>query len=161
MALGKATSFVNRIPQGKGYVYKIMSPGEAYLAEPKEPGTKSASVKTPKKRQTRRGKGSPSERKTSESKSASSSMREPAKNKRVSADSSKIGPKAAVKSLIDSGYFSSPRTGPDIHEFLNKKRGLNLGIDQIRLVFLRLVRDEELDRDENDEGNYEYKAPTP
>jgi hypothetical protein len=160
MALGRATSFVNRIPHGKGYLYKIMGPGEAYLAGAKEPETKTASVQTRGKRRIRRNKGSEREEKTSQSKSESSLKRDSAKNKGTSASLSKTGPKAAVKALIDSGFFSSPRTGPDIRDFLTKKRGLTFGIDQIRLVLLRLVRDEELERDENDDGNYEYKAPT-
>src|SRR5438874_11334129 len=93
------------------------------------------------------------------SKADSSSKRKSAKNKESGARSSKVGPKAAVKGLIESGYLATPRTGPEIQDFLRTKRGLALAIDQIRVVLLRLVRDEELDRDENDDGNYEYKAP--
>jgi hypothetical protein len=159
-ALGRATSFVNRIPHGKGYLYKIMGPDEAYLVGGTQPVTKNPSVKIQRKRRIRRNKGSEREEKTSESQIENSLERDSAKNKRTSGRLSKTGPKAAVKALIDSGYFSSPHTGPDIHDFLNKKRGLNFGIDQIRLVLLRLVRDGELERDENDAGNYEYKAPT-
>jgi hypothetical protein len=160
MALGNATSFVNRIPHAKGYLYKIMGPGENYLAGATKPGTKTDNVETPRKRGIGRRKKSETEKKPSESKSDSSSTPDSASNKTASASKSKTGPKAAVKALIASGYFSNPQKAPDIRDFLNMKRGLNFGIDQIRLVLLRLVRDGELDRDENDDGNYEYKAPT-
>jgi len=160
MALRRAPSFVNRIPQGNGYLYKIMGPGEAYLAGGKDPGTKNPSVATQRKRRIRRNKGAEGEEKTSESQIGSSLKRDSAKNIRTSRSSPKTGPNVTVKALIDSGYFSSPHTVSDIHDFLNKKRGLNFDIDQIRVVLLRLVRDGELERDENDAGNYEYKAPT-
>jgi len=32
MALGNATNLVNRVPRGRGFVYRIMGPGDDYLA---------------------------------------------------------------------------------------------------------------------------------
>ena len=44
----------------------------------------------------------------------------------------------------------------DIRTYLDKKRGIQLGADQIRLALLRLVRDKTLERDEGADGQYEY-----
>jgi len=73
--------------------------------------------------------------------------------------SRKVGPKAAIVSLVDSGFFATPKTGPEVQTHLKTRRGFDLGTDQIRLAMLRLVRDGALERDENKEGQYEYKRP--
>ncbi len=69
------------------------------------------------------------------------------------------GPKSAIIKLIGSGFFSTGRTAPDVKAELKNKRGFNFGTDQLRLVMLRLVREENLERNENAEGQYEYKNP--
>lgn len=38
MALGKVTNLVNRVQRGKGFIYRIMGPGEEHLANLKEDG---------------------------------------------------------------------------------------------------------------------------
>ncbi len=56
MAVSKATNLVNRIPQGQGFLYKIMSPGEAYLAsaDGSETNTSPSKPKARKKKASRR-----------------------------------------------------------------------------------------------------------
>ena len=155
MALSKATILVDRQRAGRGYEYRIMKPGEDYLNDlgrKKEPPTKG---KTP-----RRTPAKPKRRKKK------STARSPAKKRRRSekgtsaATSRKPGPKATLEGLIASGFFSKGRTGAEVQGHLARRRGLSFGMDQIRMAMLRLVRDKALERDLNEDGQYEYQAPT-
>ena len=143
MALGDATNLVNRLPRGKGYAYRIMGPGEEYLAHLGEGGASASSPKAKTK-----AKSKKATKKKAASKAGTNAK---------SQSKTKVGPKAAIVSLIDSGFFSQVRTGPEIKTHLKNKRGLNFETDQLRMTLLRLVRDEKLDRDENADGSYEYK----
>ncbi len=153
-ALGKAPTLVNRVSSGSGFLYRIMGPGEEYLAHLGETDapTPSSQKTRPKKKASRKKvskKKSPAKKKTKASK----------KGGGKTSSTKSAGPKAAVSALIDSGYFSKGRTGPEVQTYLKNKRGFNFGTDQLRLAMLRLVREEKLDRDENAEGQYEYKTP--
>lgn len=68
------------------------------------------------------------------------------------------GPKAALLELKTKGYFGTKRTINDIREHLEKKRGHKFTLQDLSPALLSLVRDGELDRDKNAEGQYEYKA---
>lgn len=140
-ALGLATSLVNRISKGSGFVYKIMGPGEEHLAHLGGGGNTTPAPKSKKS----------AKRKKATKKKTTSKASTKAKSK------TKVGPKGAIVSLIDSGYFSQVRTGPEIKSHLKNKRGLNFVTTQLRVALLRLVREKKLDRDENADGNYEYK----
>jgi|TARA_B110000114_G_C15015162_1_gene366505 hypothetical protein len=141
MALGDATNLVNRVTKGKGYEYRIMGPGEEYLAHL---GEGEASIPSPKTKT----KSKKIAKKKTNSKTGTNSK---------SPSKTKVGPKAAILSLIDSGFFSQARTGPEIKTHLKNKRGLNFETTQLSMALLRLVRDEKLDRDENADRSYEYK----
>ena len=164
-ALEDATNLVNRVPQGRVLIHRIMGPGEEYLEHlgkedenaPKRQG------KTPHKRRSRNTKKkAPS---GEEDKKASSSRKSATKalNKSTAKGKTKgkgaVGPKASIVALIESGFFGQARTGPEVQSYLKKKRGYDLGIDQLRLAMLRLVRDGELERDEKEDGQYEYTKP--
>lgn len=152
MALGDATNLVNRVPRGKGYAYRIMGPGEEYLVhlDNTDNNTSKSNVKrrtTKKSKAASTSKAKTTKKKTTKKKSASKK------------GAGATGPKAAITSLIDSGYFDTSRTGPEIQQYLKTKRGLTYDTDPLRMALLRLVRDLKLERDENDEGNYEYCTP--
>jgi hypothetical protein len=55
MALGQATALVNRTPQGQGFLYRIMGPGEEYLTRLNDPEssaeTSSSGTAKPAKKQ--------------------------------------------------------------------------------------------------------------
>lgn len=143
MGLGRATNLVDRIHVGKGYKYRIMEPGEKYLAHLNEGDSKALKKSaTPiKSKQSNRKKSS----KKAKGKTA------PTKRN--------TGPKAAIINLIKGGYFEKGRTGPELKTYLKCKKGHDFGIDQLNLAMLRLVRDEQLERTENQNGKYEYKKP--
>lgn len=155
MALGKATDLVNRLPEGSGFIYKIMASGEKYLVRLGESEGSSSVVsqrkKAKKKRATNKGKDSTPKKKARTKKK--NGTEKPTKN------TSGVGQKAAIINLIDSGYFDIGKTGPEVQGHLKNKRGLNFSTDQLLVAMLRLVRDEVLDRDQNAEGQYEYTKP--
>jgi len=169
MALGKVTNLVNRIQRGQGYAYRIMGPGEEYLTHlEKDPETKPSFRQKTRKRQKSvliatktKSAGSEPDQIDNHVKQASGGKSprkpRPATNRKASPRRS-IGPKAALIALVDAGFFSEGRTGPEVQSYLKTKRGLDFGTAQIRLAMLRLVRDLVLDRDENAEGQYEYKT---
>ena len=162
MALKDASNLVDRVPEGRGYRYRIMSPGEDYLSHLEDgqgPEHPSSSRPSSKKRPTNKpGKKKKANRNPDPSKiNATGKGKTSAKPKAKRGSSSKLGPKSAITGLIEEGFFAAPKTGPEVQLYLKKKRGFDLGIDQLRLAMLRLVRDGEMERDENDEGQYEYK----
>ncbi len=165
MALKDASHLVDRVGEGRGYRYRIMGPGEEYLAHlERNDGyvgndqpvaiTKKRGGRKSRKARVRSGTSSQHAR---ASKTADAGTAKKIQSKRTS--STAIGPKAAIVSLVEQGFFATPKSGPEVQEYLKKKRGFDLGTDQLRLAMLRLVRDGVLERDENNEGQYEYKKP--
>lgn len=70
-----------------------------------------------------------------------------------------LQPKAAILWLIEIGFLDSGKTLPAMQEHLKKKRAYDLPTNQLGMALLRLVRDGKLERDENRDGQYEYKIP--
>jgi hypothetical protein len=157
--LSRATTLVNRIPSNGGYSYRIMAPGETYLANLANP---TASQTSPTARPAR--KKSLRANRKGVVVTASDKHAKPApvkKGSRTSAvakrTSGTLGPKAAVLSLIADKFFDTARTGEAVQSHLKTKRGFTIGADQLRLALLRLVREQALDREVNSDGDYEYK----
>jgi hypothetical protein len=88
-------------------------------------------------------------------KTVQTSKPSPARQKR---GSGRPAPKAALLELKQAGYFATKRTIKDVRDYLEKKRGHKYTLQDLSPALLRLVRDGELDRDKNAEGQYEYKA---
>lgn len=130
-----------------------MDAGGEYLARLGEAPSSHATAATPRKVAK---KGAAKRVRASDAASPSDQKN---KTRKSTQNSCGKGPKSAVLGLIESGFFSKARTGLEVQTYLDKKRGLKFGTSQLRLVMLRFVRDEKLDRDENAEGQYEYKAP--
>jgi len=161
MALGKATSFVNRIPDGQGFSYRIMPPGEKFLSELSE--QQSPTNATPQRKRTKKERGmeSPKPEVASEERAGEAEPKKPTQSvSSKSKSAAGMGPKAAVLGLMDSGFFSLGRTSPEVRDYLKKKRGFSFATDALRFTLLRIVREGKLERDENAEGQYEYKQPT-
>ncbi|MDX6499627.1 MAG: hypothetical protein QOG23_2887 [Blastocatellia bacterium] len=74
--------------------------------------------------------------------------------------SSGLGPKSAIAWLMQSGFFGTGKTRAEVQEYLRKKRGYNIGTDQLGVAMLRLVREGVLERAENEDGQYEFKQPS-
>jgi len=78
-------------------------------------------------------------------------------SKRSRTSASGLGPKSAILWLLESGFFNTGKTGPAVQDYLKKKRGYDLETDKLRMVMLRLVREGVLEREENHDGQYQYK----
>jgi len=157
MALGKVTNLVNRVQKGNAFLYRIMGPGEEYLAQLGQAKSASPTARAAKRKvRASRGAKSPEAHEPKmELHGATPATTKAPLRKRASG----LGPKAAVTGLVESGFFDAPKTGPAVQEHLKKKRGYDIGTDQLRLAMLRLVRDGRLEREEGAEGQYEYKRP--
>jgi hypothetical protein len=160
MALSRATKLVDRIPTEKGFLYRIMGPGDNYLAHLGEE-QQTTSITTKRVKNGSRAFKKPSTKtdigkKTLQPKAEKKLPRVQGK---VSQSKGAVGPKSAIIELLNSGFFSEGKTAPEVQTHVRNKRGFNFGMDQIRLAMLRLVRDKMLDRNPNKEGQYEYKKP--
>jgi hypothetical protein len=155
MALGNATDLVNRVQKGNAFIYRIMGPGEEYLAHLTAPTEKPDTPLPPRKRQRRKARSKASSANPDEQGTGNADQH----GRRSKKPAASHGPKGAIVSLVEVGFFAEPKTGPQVQEYLKTKRGFDLGTDQLRLAMLRLVRDGVLERDENSEGQYEYKRP--
>ncbi|MBO1225440.1 MAG: hypothetical protein JYX80_13540 [Candidatus Scalindua sediminis] len=150
MTLGKATTLVNRIPDGQGFLYKIMAPGEEYLAHLGE--KVSSPTASPQRKRVRKKRTADNNDNTAKKKAKTKQKKGTPKK----AKTTSTGQKAVIVSLIESGFFDKGKTGPNVQAHLKTKRGLNFLTNQLRVVLLRLVREEKLERDKNAEGQYEY-----
>lgn len=112
----------------------------------------------------------------SRSRPARPSARNPRANTSVAADSSDkigmkssrtqkkstsgLGPKSAITSLLDSGFFVQGKTRSEVQAHLRTTRGYNIGGDQLGVAMLRFVREGVLARTQNDDGQYVFKRRT-
>jgi hypothetical protein len=80
-------------------------------------------------------------------------------SKKSRKSSSGLSPKPAIVGLIESGFFGVGKTLPAVRDHLRKKRGYDLSLAQLGVAMLRMVRDGLLEREENQDGQYEYKQP--
>ncbi|WP_340115731.1 hypothetical protein [Pelagibius sp. 7325] len=165
MALGGVSDLVDRVPEGKGFIYRIMAPGEECLLHLSTDGATAKSTKQggqSKKRTRRKPSKSSSEPDSYEDppseRLSSTAGAKGRSNKKVRKNAS-VGSKSVVEELIAAGFFDEGRTGPDVQVYLRKKRGLQFDVTQLRVSLLRLVREGKLERDENAEGQYEYRKP--
>jgi len=69
-----------------------------------------------------------------------------------------LGPKLALSQLVDSGYFTSSRSLPEIQARLRDSVGREYGSNELSISLLRLVRDGRLSRERNLAGQYKYWA---
>lgn len=161
MALARAATLVDRVKGSDGYIYRIMAPGIAYLTGLNAEGG-TAMTQRPSARKSKKAvaprPASPQALNSSRDASATKVKKKQAKGSAASRPgSSGLAPKAAVLGLIADGYFSSPKTGLAVQEYLKAKRGYAIGTAQLRLAMLRLVREQQLEREANVNGDYEYK----
>jgi hypothetical protein len=157
MALRDASDLVDRVKEGRGYRYRIMGPGEEHLDHLTSGDVASDERGRPKPRQRNQTRPSKSTEKEARSTTAKTAHAPSSKGTSRKRKPSTLGPKAAVTSLIESGFFKKNKTGPAVKDYLRKKRGFDFGTDQLLMAMLRLVRDGKLERDEGEDGQYEYK----
>ena len=147
MALGHAGKYVNRVQVGRGYTYRLMDPGEKYLNTPPSPeGAK------------RKGAATPVGRRKSSKKAQPEDTAKTSKPRRATASGSRPGPKAAVDTLIQAGFFSKPKVLGDIQAHLQVERGYAYAVTDLSPAMTRAVRSGGLKRSRREDGQYEYQA---
>jgi hypothetical protein len=70
--------------------------------------------------------------------------------------SHRVGPKFALGQLIDSGYFVTRRSLPEIQSYLRDSHGHDYGSNELSISLLRLIRDARLSRERDSAGQYGY-----
>lgn len=145
MALGGAGSMVDRYPEGRGYLYRIMDAGEDHLKKPVSDQTAKSRPRKGTKRGLRKTpKVSPKKVDSTEKPSARKTKR------------GRLGPKELLENLIDSGFFDGPKTIGSIVQHVRTSRGQTYKPTDLSPALGRLLREQKLSRAKNKEGQYEY-----
>lgn len=123
--LGEAGTRVDRVPEGKGFLYRIMRDGEDLVtkAQTNEATSPPASAARSKKKPKKRGR----------------------ERRARAATASGRGPSEWIQHLIDTDWFKSPRSVKDIVSELGRK-GANYKASDFTRRLQGLVRDGVLER---------------
>jgi len=135
--LNNAGNYVNRHKEGRLVLFRIMAPGEEYIADPS---------KTPKKR-------------TGAKKNASKkSVKADAASKgKKSATATGSGAVATLSQLAKSDFFSTPKTISDIVDHCRHNLARSFKANDFSGKLARMIRAGELTREKNTDNQYEYK----
>jgi hypothetical protein len=133
---------VSRAEHGNGYIYRIMLPGEQYLD-----GTFTGSIGANGKSN---GKRISSGKTSTEKSATATAAKKPSK--------SRPGGRELLMKLKNEGFFDSPKVIGDVISYATKNLGYTYKPTDLSTTFVRLVRDQELTRDTNENGQYEYTA---
>ncbi len=144
MALGKSTNYVNRVAEGSGYKYRIMSPGEEYLAHLETDGDASQNIPAKKPRKNKK-KASPSKAPSASPKSNRKSGNRP-------------GPKQFLERLIADRYFDTKREISSIISHIQDTHAHTYKATDLSPTLIRLLREGKLERTKNEQGRYEYST---
>jgi len=154
-ALDAAGNYVDRTPTSRGVVYRLMQPGEDYLdaGGVEAEGKKAAPSTTPRRSGRRRATRTPKAAKTETGPARTSSSTTTRKR-------SGRGPKALIEELIAEGFFTEPRAMGAIQERLRHKKGAVFKPTDLSPALVRLLRENKLDRERNENNQYEYSVPS-
>lgn len=159
-ALDGAARMVARRKEGRKVVYRIMEAGEDFLDAGGTNAEKETAAATPR-RTTRRKRGAATQSNTGDTTQSSSTEAKSGSKAapiRRRGGSGRPGPKAAVEWLLDQGFFKMPRTIGEIQDQLARKRGHQYKVTDLSPALVRLLRDNRLDRERDDAGQYRYSA---
>jgi hypothetical protein len=145
-ALDAANDKVDRVSVGRATIYRIMSPGEAYL------DNKDFPTKAPRKggRKSTHSKRSTASAKVVKKPKTESKSKKPAGTRK--------GATILLKELLQEGYFTSSRRISEIKDHLDHNKGRSIPIVQLSTPLLRLLRNNQLERHKAEDGQYEYKS---
>lgn len=167
-ALAEAGRLVDRVPEGRGFRYRIMEAGEQHLdglaAANGQDQSNARSVAASSRRRRRMTSAAPAAHSVNGATAAPASTEEVAKatRKRRDATAKGRGPAVHLRDLIAGGWFSSPRTVQGILAELARRGAVYKRTDLTRLM-INLVRSRELTRDqvalEGGRNVWHYSAP--
>lgn len=147
MALDRNSEYTDRRPEGSGFIYSLMAPGERYLdgVATQPPATRNAA-----NRQKRPSKNAASK---------ASGSAAPSKAKSRIGKSGRPGPKAMLELLLNEGFFDTTRSMSEILAFIEEKKTHRYSTSDFTATLQRLIREAKMERNRNSQGQYEYKAP--
>lgn len=144
MALDRNSEYTDRRPEGAGFVYSIMAPGDRYLENLAAPSLGTHPAKT-------RTRASVKRRPRVSNAASPKKQGRPGKTGRP-------GPKAMLEVLLAEGFFSQPRTMGEILTHIEEKKTHRYATSDFTATLQRLTRETKLERTRNSEDQYEYKA---
>jgi predicted transcriptional regulator len=153
MALGRAGNLVNRVRRGRAFDYRIMAPGDTYLASPAR--TQAVRAAGTGKRRPRAGRAAGPPKSRGELKARSEGIKGGGPKQALSG---RPGPTEVVNKLVADGFFKEAKTVAEVLEHVKHKRGYTFKTSDIAVSLLRLVRGEKIERHRNKDRQYEYKA---
>jgi hypothetical protein len=161
-ALDKAGRAVDRRSGPRGATaYRLMEAGEKWLDTPADQRGALGGGASPNRRRTSKkvakAPASGEDASSKASKKAASAKRGGGGGGRPRP--ARGGPKAAVESLIQAGWFSTARTLQAVREELEHSRALRYKTTDLAPAMTRLLRSGQLTRSKNADGQYEYIAP--
>jgi hypothetical protein len=71
---------------------------------------------------------------------------------------SRVGGRGSLNELLEEGYFSEPRSLPDIIVYLRDSRARQFKQNDLSGSLAKMTRDGLLHRGKNSDGKYEYRA---
>lgn len=152
-ALDAAGDKVDRTRGPRGMSYRVMQPGDEYLA-----AGEFGRANSPRKRVKKAPKAKKIERtsrkKRAESKSGSANSKARKKAGRVG----RPGAGAMLSELAASGFFAKSRSIADIQLHCEKTLAHKYGLNELSTPLRRAVHSGLLKRDQNKNGQYEYVA---
>ena len=145
MALKRATTLVDRVRDGQSFLYKIMAPGETYLAHLGE--TKDSPIPKTKKKT--------SNKRTAKKASSSKPNDIPPKSKKKTVTTG-TGSLAILTKLIEGNFFSTPKTINDIIKHCDAALARKFKANEFSGRLARMTRSGKLTRKKNRDKQYEY-----
>lgn len=132
-------------------VYRIMEPGEQFLNAPAAEERDKPSANRASKKRNRTGRRKAVKRTTKKAgrtKSAKTTKR----------SGNRPGPKKMLETLISDKYFDEPRTIGDMITHIGNKKAHTYKATDLSPALSRLLRDGKLDREQDDDGQFEYQS---
>ncbi len=158
-AMDTAGNRVDRVKGGRGSRYRLMQAGETWLATPtdeRKPDAARAASGGGRAATRRRRKAKGATNPSSVTEVGTGAGDPPSKPSSVRRPSR--GPKAAVESLIDSGWFKTPRGLSAIRTELEHRLALRFKPTDLSPAMTRLLREGRLRRSKTEAGQYEYES---
>lgn len=153
MAMERSADMVDRVPQGKGYLYRIMTPGERYLdrAQTGEESSRQSRTRTVQRKRT----ATPAARSRTAPKDEPLSTPTPRKS---SGKTGRRGPKSMLELLISEGFFAEAQSISSVIEHLAHTKAMRFKATDISPSLTRLLREGKLTRTRNSQNQYEYRS---
>lgn len=163
-ALDAAGDKVDRNASGRVAIYRIMHPGDQYLATgdfssaASSKGGRSTRKRTRKKAPKKTTKNAVKEKVVPKRNTNAKSPSKKAGPGNKATKSGRPGPGAMLRDLVTSGFFSKPRTIAEIQDFAQHQLAHSYGLNELSTPLRRAIHSRLLVRTQNDDGQYEYTA---